>query len=99
MKVCRKWREESTGVFCCMMSMHAEAPVVGFVAVLPGHPWFGRPAGEIDATADGARLTIAIDTDDDGADRWWVGFESHREIDFVRREVHALARQAFAAAG
>lgn len=50
----------------------------GYVRVLPGHPWFGKPYDDIPADVHGG-LTFAdpgkaCDTHDEKAE-WWIGFD------------------------
>lgn len=50
----------------------------GYVKVLPGHPWHGKPYGDIEASAHGGLTFSEADKPchaggaDDG---WWVGFD------------------------
>jgi hypothetical protein len=60
------------------VTTNGQAVRCGYVRIPPGHPWHGRPAGEVDAAAHGGVNFAEPDVNcgKGGADdAWWLGFD------------------------
>lgn len=100
--------DEATGLPCLIRRSPSAGSLCGYVGVPEGHPWHGLDYGEIDAEVHGG-LTFAGACDGDEADGIChkpdavvpsvLGGGVYRDLDYVRREVASLARQAAEASG
>jgi len=69
--------------FPCLIIRNVLGALCGYVAVAEGHPWFGKDADDIDASAHGgicytdvcARNICHIPRAGEPARVWWVGFD------------------------
>lgn len=93
-----EWRHN--GIPCLITrAIWCGGNLCGYVAVSPGHPWHGRPAEKVPASAHGG-ITYAekcaghichVPEPGESDNVWWIGFDCAHAFDYCPRLMSTLA--------